>query len=206
MEKTKEFPVMVNAYQAWRLPLAAKQFVEEFTGGVYPMLHKFGILDDEHIQKYIFSLSRKDIYEDVLRDNPDVIKGMEQDALFEPERDVWRIFRDCRSPVKSPLEDGFIFASMPMHDYSNRNFICKSLSVKDKVISIDEDFLLNGCIIHPTEQQKELWALLSDFCEKFNEGGFYKKWFANHLFVHSNKGIKPSIEMLIGRTDISRKR
>ena len=206
MEKTKEFPVMVNAYQAWRLPLAAKQFVEEFTGGVYPILHKFRLLNDENIQKYIFSLSRKDIYEDVLRDNPDVIKGMEQDALFEPERDVWRIFRDCRSPVKSPLEDGFIFASMPMHDYSNRNFICKSLSVKDKVISVNEEFLINGCIIRPTEKQKELWALLSEFCEKFNEGGFYKKWFANHLFVHSNKGIKPSIEMLLGRTDITRKR
>ena len=206
MEKTKEFPVMVNAYQAWRLPLAAKQFVEEFTGGVYPMLHKFGILDDEHIQKYIFSLSRKDIYEDVLRDNPDVIKGMEQDALFEPERDVWRIFRDSSSPVKTPQEEGFIFASMPMAEYSNRNFICKSLSVHNKEILIDEDFLLNGCIVKPTEKQKELWALLSEFCEKFNEGGFYKKWFANHLFVHSNKGIKPSIEMLLGRTDITRKR
>lgn len=206
MEKTKEFPVMVNAYQSWRLPLAAKQFVEEFTGGIYPILHRFKLLNDKNIQKYIFSLSRKDIYEDVLRDNPDAIMALEQDALFEPERDVWRIFRDSRSPVKSPLEDGFIFASMPMHDYSNRNFICKSLSVKDKVISVNEEFLINGCIIRPTEKQKELWALLSEFCEKFNEGGFYKKWFANHLFVHSNKGIKPSIEMLLGRTDISRKR
>ncbi len=206
MEKTKEFPVMVNAYQAWRLPLAAKQFVEEFTGGIFPILHKFQLLNDENIQKYIFSLSRKDIYEDVLRDNPSVIEGMKQDALFEPDRDVWGIFRDCRSPVKSPLEDGFIFASMPMHDYSNRNFICKSLSVKDKVISVNEEYLLSGCIVHPTPQQEQLWALLSDFCEKFNEAGFYKKWFANHLFVHSNKGIKPSIEMLLGRTDISRKR
>ena len=206
MEKTDEFPVMVNAYQAWRLPLAAKQFVEEFTGGIFPILHKFQLLNDENIQKYIFSLSRKDIYEDVLRDNPSVIEGMKQDALFEPDRDVWGIFRDCRSPVKSPLEDGFIFASMPMHDYTHRNFICKSLSVKDKVISVNEEFLINGCIIRPTEKQKELWALLSEFCEKFNEGGFYKKWFANHLFVHSNKGIKPSIEMLLGRTDISRKR
>ena len=206
MEKTKEFPVMVNAYQAWRLPLAAEQFVEEFTGGIYPILHKFGILDDEHIKRYIYSLSRKDIYEDVLRDTPDVIRGMEQDQLFEPERDVWRIFRYSRSPVKTPQEEGFIFASMPMACYSNRYFICKSLSVHNKEIKIDEDFLLNGCIIKPTEKQKELWALLSDFCQKFNEGGFYKKWFANHLFIHSNKGIKPSIEMLLGRTDISRKR
>lgn len=206
MEKTKEFPIMVNAYQAWRLPLAAKQFVGEFTGGVYPMLHKFGILDDEHILRYIYSLSRKDIYEDVLRDTPDVIRGMEQDQLFEPERDVWRIFRDCRSPVKTPQEEGFIFASMPLHDYTHRNFICKSLSVKDKVISVNEEFLINGCIIKPTPQQEQLWALLSDFCERFNESGFHKKWFANHLFVHSNKGIKPSIEMILGRTDISRKR
>ena len=206
MEKTKEFPVMVNAYQAWRLPLAAKQFVEEFTGGIYPILHRFKIFDDKHIEKYLYSLSRKDIYEDVLRDNPDEIKALEQDALFEPDRDVWRIFRDGRSPVKTPQEEGFIFASMPMYDYSNRNFICKSLSVKDKVISVNEEFLINGCIIRPSEQQKELWALLSEFCEKFNEGGFYKKWFVNHLFVHSNKGIKPSIEMILGRTDISRKR
>lgn len=206
MEKTKEFPIMVNAYQAWRLPLAAKQFVEEFTGGIYPILHRFQLLDDTHIQKYLFSLSREDIYKDVLESNPELINALKQDALFEPERDVWRIFRDSRSPVKSPLEDGFIFASMPMHDYSNRNFICKSLSVKDKVISVNEEFLINGCIIRPSEQQKELWALLSDFCEKFNKAGFYKKWFANHLFIHSNKGIKPSIEMILGRTDISRKR
>ena len=206
MEKTKEFPVMVNAYQAWRLPLVAEQFVAEFTGGIYPILHRFKIFDDKHIEKYLYSLSRKDIYEDVLRDNPSVIEGMKQDALFEPERDVWRIFRDCRSPVKTPQEEGFIFASMPLHDYTHRNFICKSLSVHNKEILIDKDFLLNGCIIRPSEQQKELWALLSEFCEKFNEGGFYKKWFVNHLFVHSNKGIKPSIEMILGRTDISRKR
>ena len=166
MEKTKEFPVMVNGYLTWRLPRAAKQFVEEFTGGVYPMLHKFGILDDEHIQKYIFSLSRKDIYEDVLRDNPDVIKDMEQDALFEPERDVWRIFRDSSSPVKTPQEEGFIFASMPMADYSNRNFICKSLSVHNKEILIDEDFLLNGCIVKPTEKQKERKSSVRSFQQR----------------------------------------
>ena len=206
MEKTKEFPVMVNAYQAWRLPLVAKQFVEEFTGGIYPILHRFKIFDDKHIERYIYSLSRKDIYEDVLRDNPSVIEGMKQDALFEPDRDVWRIFRDCRSPVKTPQEEGFIFASMPLHDYTYRNFICKSLSVHNKEILIDENFLLDGCVVKPTPQQEQLWALLSDFCAKFNEGGFYKKWFANHLFVHSSKGIKPSIEMLLGRTDISRKR
>ena len=206
MEKTKEFPVMVNAYQAWRLPLAAKQFVEEFTGGIFPILHKFQLLDDTHIQKYLFSLSREDIYKDVLESNPELINALKQDALFEPERDVWRIFRDCRSPVKSPLEDGFIFASMPMHDYSNRNFICKSLSVKDKVISVNEEFLINGCIIRPSEQQKELWALLSDFCEKFNEAGYYKKWFVNHLFNQQGGKVVPSIEIILGRHDISRKR
>ena len=170
------------------------------------MLHKFGILDDEHIQKYIFSLSRKDIYEDVLRDNPDVIKGMEQDALFEPDRDVWRIFRDGSSPVKTPQEEGFIFASMPMACYSNRNFICKSLSVHNKEILIDEDFLLNGCIVKPTPQQEQLWALLSDFCEKFNEAGYYKKWFVNHLFNQQGGKVVPSIEIILGRHYISRKR
>lgn len=206
MEKSKEMPVMVNDYLAWKLPLAAKQFVEEFTGGVYPILHKFGLLDDEHIQKYIYSLSRKDIYEDVLRDNPEVIKGMEQDALFEPDRDVWGIFRDFTSPVRPPQEPGFVFAKMPMADYSNRNFICKSLSVKDKVISVNEEYLLNGCIIHPTEQQKELWALLSEFCEKFNEGGFYKKWIVNHLFNQQGGKVVPSIGIILGRYNISRKR
>lgn len=206
MEKTKEFPVMVNDFVSRKLLLAAKQFVEEFTGGIYPILHKFRLLNDENIQKYIYSLSRKEIYEDVLRDNPDVIKDLEQDALLEPERDVWRIFRDGRSPVKSPLEDGFIFASMPMHDYSNRNFICKSLSVKDKVISVNEEYLLSGCIVHPTPQQEQLWALLSKFCEEINAGKYYKKWVVNHLFIQSDKGVRPNMNILLGRYFISRKR
>lgn len=206
MEKTKEFPVMVNDYLAWRLPIAAKEFVSEFTGGVYPILHRFGILDDEHIQKYFFALSRKDIYEDVQRDNPDVIRGMEQDALYEPERDVWRIFRDYTSPVKTPQEEGFVFAKMPMADYTNRNTICKALSVRNKEILIDEKYLLDVCIIYPTEKQKKLFDLLSDFCEKFNDGGYYKERIVNNLFVHSNKGVRPSIGTILGKYNISKKR
>lgn len=205
MEKTKEFPVMVSDFLHTELLRAAKNFVGEFTSGVYPMLYKFGILDDEHILKYLFTRSRQDIYEDVLRDAPEVIKGLEQDALFEPDRDVWGIFRDYLSPVKSPLEDGFIFAKMPMSDYSKRNVICKSLSVKDKVISVNEEVLINACIIHPTEKQKKLFYLLSDFCEKFNDGGYNKEWVVNNLFVHSDKGVRPSIKIILGKYSISQK-
>jgi hypothetical protein len=74
------------------------------------------------------------------------------------------------------------------------------------VISVNEEFLINACIIHPTEKQKKLFSLLSDFCEKFNDGGYYKEWFVNHLFVHSDKGVRPSIEIILGRYSISKKR
>lgn len=204
MEKSKKMPIMVNDYLVWRLPLAAKQFVAEFTGGVYPILHRFKILDDAHIQKYLFSLSREDIYNDVLKSDPEVIKDLEQDALFEPERDIWGIFRDGTSPVKTPQEEGFVFAKMPFADYSNRNTICKALSVRNKEIFIDEKYLLDVCIVHPTEQQKELWALLSDFCEKFNEAGYYKKWLVNHLFNQQGGKVVPSINIILGRYNISR--
>lgn len=205
MEKTIEMPIVVNDYLKWKLPRAAKQFVDEFKGGVYPILHRFNLLDDEHIQKYIHSTSLEDIYTDVLRDNPEAIRSIEQDALFEPERDVWRLFRFGKSP-KSPSEEGFVFGNMPLYDYSNRKVIIKALSVRNLEILIDEEFLLNSCIVRPNEQQKELWALLSEFCEKFNEAGFNKKWVANHLFIHDSRGIRPNLEIILGRYDISRKR
>jgi hypothetical protein len=206
MEKTKEIPVMVNDFVSRDLLLAAKQFVDEFKGGVYPILHRFKILDDEHIRKYLSSESRSDVFEDILRDKPELVRGLEQDALYEPERDVWGIFRDASSPVKSPLEDGFIFAEMPMANYSHRNIICKALSIRNKEILIDEDFLISRCVVKPTAKQEELWALLSEFCEKFNEGEYYKKWFVNNLFIQRNEGIRPNINILLGRYFISRKR
>lgn len=206
MEKTKEFPVLVNNFVSRDLLLAAKQFVDEFKGGVFPILHRFKMLDDEHIRKYLSSESRSDIFEDILRDKPELVKALEQDALYEPERDVWGIFRDSRSPVKSPLEPGFVFAEMPMAYYSNRNIICKALSVRNKEILVNEEYLINACIVKPTEEQKELWALLSEFCAKINAGEFYKKWVVNHLFIQSDKGVRPNMNILLGRYFISRKR
>lgn len=206
MEKTKEFPVMVNDFVSRDLLLAAKRFVDEFKSGIYPILHRFEILNDEHIRKYFSSVSRSEIFEDILRDKPELVKALEQDALYEPERDVWGIFRDSRSPVKSPLEPGFVFAEMPMAYYSHRNIICKALSVRDKEILIDENFLISRCVVKPTAKQEELWALLSEFCAKINEREFYKKWVVNHLFIQSDKGVRPNMNILLGRYFISRKR
>ena len=52
MEKTKEFPVLINDFVSRDLLLAAKQFVDEFKGGVFPILHRFKMLDDEHKRSF----------------------------------------------------------------------------------------------------------------------------------------------------------
>ena len=166
---------MVNSNLEFDLPRAARNKAASFKRDVYPTLLDFGLLDDEHVQKYLNCGTMKEIYEDALKENRRSITLLEQKALVEATKDekqredVWKFLRDSKSPVKSPKEDGFTFAPLPFSDYSNNGVITKALSVKDLDILVDEQFLKDLCVIKPSDEQRELWDMLEDFCEKFNK-------------------------------------
>ena len=195
----KSFPTMVNSNLEFELPRAARNKAASFKRDVYPTLLDFGLLDDEHVQKYLNCGTMKEIYEDALKENRRSITLLEQKALVEAAKDekhredVWKFLRDSKSPVKSPKEDGFIFAPLPFSDYSNNGVITKALSVKDLDILVDEQFLKDLCVIKPSDEQKELWDMLEDFCENFNKKNFHKKYCIPNLFIGDGNGIRPNI-------------
>ena len=202
----KEFPVMVSDQLVDALPKCAKGFVAEYKKDIYPILYKFGMLDDKHIQKYLNSVTIEDIYRDALVENEAAVKQLEQEALYDEERDVWKRLRRWDSPKKAPKEEGFVFLDMPLHDYSHRDIILKALSVKNGEILIDEAFLMEVSTIKPTAEQKELWDMLSDFCERFNKKGFNKKYDITLLFSADKNGTFPNVYTILKRLWISRKR
>ena len=195
----KSFPTMVNSNLEFELPRAARNKAASFKRDVYPTLLDFGLLDDEHVQKYLNCGTMKEIYEDALKENRRSITLLEQKALVEAAKDekqredVWKFLRDSKSPVKSPKEDGFIFAPLPFSDYSNNGVITKALSVKDLDILVDEQFLKDLCVIKPSDEQRELWDMLEDFCEKFNKKNLHKKYYIPNLFIGDGNGIRPNV-------------
>ena len=174
----KSFPTMVNSNLEFELPRAARNKAASFKRDVYPTLLDFGLLDDEHVQKYLNCGTMKEIYEDALKENRRSITLLEQKALVEAAKDekqredVWKFLRDSKSPVKSPKEDGFIFALD---------------------ILVDEQFLKDLCVIKPSDEQKELWDMLEDFCENFNKKNFHKKYHIGNLFIGDGNGIRPNV-------------
>ena len=49
----KSIPTMVNSDLEFALPRAARNKAQAFKKDVYPTLLDFGLLDDEHVQKYL---------------------------------------------------------------------------------------------------------------------------------------------------------
>ncbi len=193
------FPTMVNADLESALPRHARSKAKQYKQNVYPILLQFGLLDDAHVQKYLNCGTMEEIYKDALKENRQSITVLEQKALVEEAKDekqredVWKFLRDSKSPVKSPKEDGFIFAPLPYSDYTNNGVITKALSVKDMDILVDEQFLKDLCVIKPSDEQRELWDMLEDFCEKFNKKNLHKKYYIPNLFIGDGNGIRPNI-------------
>lgn len=193
------FPTMVNADLESALPRHARSKAKQYKQNVYPILLQFGLLDDAHVQKYLNCGTMEEIYKDALTENRQSITVLEQKALVEEAKDekqredVWKFLRDSKSPVKSPKEDGFIFAPLPYSDYNWNGVITKALSVKDMDILVDEQFLKDLCVIKPSDEQRELWDMLEDFCEKFNKKNLHKKYCIPNLFIGDGNGIRPNI-------------
>jgi hypothetical protein len=203
----RTFPVVVNKDCEDGLNHYAESTVKRFNTEIFPLLLKFGLLDDKHIEKYLACDTTEAIYKDALAENPSSIYALEQEALIEEmkenpkeKRDVWRIFRGAITEAKSPKEEGFIFSPIPGADCRNRVAILKALSVKNLQFSIDREYLKKASIVHPTEKQVELFNMLSDFCEAYNKKNFHKWKPINCVLYGDANGIHPSVHSILGLT------
>lgn len=204
MNNKKKLPVLVSDFKLIELNRVANRFVKNFSEKIFPLMLKYGVLDEPHIKKYLQCETMEDIYRDALKENPETIKRMEQMSFF-CDIDAWADIRDCNSPVKSPTEKGFIFAPMPLKDYNYRKSIMRAIFVKDGGLFVDEKILEEECIIKPTEKQQKLYEIAAEFCETLKEMGFHKR-FVGSIIVNTRSGIKPSISGIMDSNAFSEKK
>ena len=202
----KEFPIMLSQELSLSLSSAARRLVTEYKAIVFPVLYKLGMLDDEHIARYLKSKTFEDIYKDALFEKKATIEKFHLEYLYGEEKDIWKDFMYFKSPVKSPKEEGFVYRNMPIPDYSHRDIVIKSLSIKDREISIDENILEEGAVVKPTAAQMKLWDMLSDFCQEYNKRGFYNVFDIRSLFLFNQKGIYPNARGVLCRWFLSEKK
>lgn len=201
----RTFPVVVNKNVEDGLNHRAEATVKSFNTEIFPLLLKFGLLDDKHVEKYLAADTTEAIYLDALAENPSSIYALEQEALVEElkenpkeRKDVWSIFRGSITEAKHPSDEGFVFKPIPGADSRNRPYILKALSVKNLKFSIDREYLKEVSIVHPTEKQVELYNMLSDFCEAYNKKNF-NKWKPINCVLYGNaNGIYPSLHNILG--------
>lgn len=187
---------MVNcSFEEW-LNRAARGRAKSFQSEVYPILFKFGLLNDEHVQKYLNSGSMEDIYKDALQENAQSVYALEQKFLVEglkPEKereDVWGFIRDAKSEAKSPKENGFIFRRIPGSDSTHNNLVLMGITVKNLEFLIDETVYTDIATINPSDVQKECYGMIEEICDIFNKWNTEKKTQKNFLnFFKMKNGI-----------------
>lgn len=196
MSKEKVFPKMVSNRRFEEYKRVAHLIVNAYKISIYPILFRFRVWDDEHIRKYLGCTSTEEIYLDAMRENKERMLFLEQEAAFN-EEDFWKIIRDESSPVKSPKEEGFVFVKLPKHDYENRDIIIKSLFVENKQIHINEDFLEEESIIHPSNRQKELYNIVSNFCDEMDKAGFSRENIDAVLYTTTKGKMVPNVRGIL---------
>ena len=201
----KNFPIVVNKNFEDSLNHRAEATVKSFNTEIFPLLLKFGLLDDKHVEKYLACDTTEAIYKDALAENPSSIYALEQEALVEElkenpkeRKDVWSMFRGTITEAKNPSDEGFVFKPIPGADSRTRPYILKALSVKKLKFSIDREYLKEVSIVHPTEKQVELYNMLSDFCEAYNKKNFHKWKPINCVLFGNANGIYPSVHNILG--------
>ena len=98
---------MVNSNLEFELPRAARSKAASFKREVYPTLLNFGLLDDEHVQKYLNCVTMEEIYKDALKENRQSITLLEQKALVEAStktRSREKMSGSSYVTVKAPLK------------------------------------------------------------------------------------------------------
>ena len=200
----RQFPVMVNvAFENW-LNRAARGRAKSFKSEVYPTLFKFGLLNDEHVQKYLNCDTMEDIYKDALQENAQSIYALEQKFLVEnlksekDREDVWRFLRDAKSEVKSPKENGFIFRRIPGNDTTYNDFVLKGISIKNLEFIIDEKVYTDIATVNPTDGQRECFEMMSEIFDTFNKWNVKRKKNFESFIARENGLYVPNIHTILG--------
>ena len=202
----KKIPVVVNMDREEALNSRADAIVSSFQTRIYPLLLQFGLLDDKHVEKYLACDTVEAIYKDALTENPSSIYALRQQALLEElkddpkeRKDVWSIFRGSVNEVKNPEEEGFIFKAIPGADSPNRNTVIKALTVKSLAFTIDRELLKEASIVHPTDEQNEVFNMLSEFCEAYNKKNFSKKYRIERVLYLKGGELFPNVRGILGK-------
>ena len=200
----RQFPVMVNvAFENW-LNRAAAGRAKSFQSEVYPILFKFGLLDDEHVQKYLRCDTMESIYTDALQENAQSVYALEQKFLVENlkdekvREDVWRFLRDDKSEVKSPKEEGFIFRRIPGSDSTHNNLVLMGITVKNLEFLIDEKKYTEISTINPTDAQRECYEMMSEIFDTFNKWNAKRKKNFESFIARENGVYVPNIHTILG--------
>lgn len=207
----RQFPVMVNySFENW-LNRAAAGRVKSFQSEVYPILFKFGLLDDEHVQKYLKCDTMESIYTDALQENAQSVYALEQKFLVEnlkdekEREDVWGFLRDAKSEVKNPKENGFIFRRIPGSDYTYKDCVLKGISVKNLEFLIDENVYTELSTLKPTDEQRECFDMISEMCDTFNKWNAKKKKNLERFFSKENGVYVPNIRVILNIETLRKK-
>ena len=207
----RQFPVMVNySFENW-LNRAAEGRAKSFKSEVYPILFKFGLLNDEHVQKYLKCDSMEDIYMDAIQENAQSVYALEQKFLLEElkdkkeREDVWGFLRDAKSEARSPKENGFIFRRIPGSDTTYNDFVLKGISVKNLEFLIDEKVYTELSTLKPTDEQRECFDMISEMCDTFNKWNAKKKKNLERFFSIENGVYVPNIRVILNIETLRKK-
>ena len=207
----RQFPVMVNSSFEEALNRAARGRAKSFQSEVYPILFKFGLLNDEHVQKYLNCDTMEDIYKDALQENAQSVYALEQKFLVEnlksekEREDVWGFLRDAKSEVKNPKENGFIFRRIPGSDYTYKDYVLKGISVKNLEFLIDEKVYTELSTLKPTDEQRECFDMISEMCDTFNKWNAKKKKNLERFFSKENGVYVPNIRVILNIETLRKK-
>jgi hypothetical protein len=200
----RQFPVMVNYPFEEALNRVARGRAKSFKSEVYPILFKFGLLNDEHVQKYLNCDTMEDIYKDALQENAQSVYALEQKFLVEnlknekEREDVWGFLRDAKSEVKSPKENGFIFRRIPGSDYTYKDYVLKGISIKNLEFIIDEKAYTDIATVNPTDGQRECYEMMSEIFDTFNKWNAKRKKNFESFIAKENGLYVPNVRTILG--------
>lgn len=199
MSNIKEypFPVMSSDRRLDSLKRLAKLIITSYEEYIYPTLFRFGLLDDEHIEKYLSSPTMEDIYKDAMKGKGrETIIHLEKQRLFS-NIDIWESLRDPASTADSPNEEGFIFKPMPYHETPSKTAVLKALSVKDCKIQVNNEALAVMSIIKPTAMQREIYNHLSELLEWVKKNNLSKS-ILSYFYTDTKGETQVSVSAILG--------
>lgn len=179
--------------------------VESVKKDLFPILTKFGLMDDNHVNKYITCESCENIY-------LDIIKNPYQKPLInylKQTDDFWMLFSgkvfyekdDNMSTdavpkliILRPGDKDFEFKKLPCGCIENGNLLVNAITYKNGNFIIDKAKIEELCVVHPTEKQKAAYDLCAQFCEDLQRIGCGDKQITQILTWDMYGHAKPNID------------